>query len=268
MDRSEAAGLDSLPSGLLEHMAATLRQHEPAAVAVIATGSYAAGKATLYSDLDLTVLTAVMPNGHYRTWFEPREPLPLHISAGAAALESWVAEGATPADWALGFPTYEAAVFLWSTDAARAVLGEPPITCRPAASPELEGFLECATKVRSAVARGDFLGARWHAHDLGSYAPGLLIPLNPERLVADRRDALQAALDLPIAPLMYRQDLLACLGLLPLDDKTLSDAAVRLARAMLAFLREHAPDIDAQPYLSRYLADGSLERRLHYNGLH
>lgn len=262
MEQGKMAGIESLQSGLLERTVATLRQHEPTAVAVIATGSYATARATLYSDLDVTVLTALTPDGHYRTWFEAREPFPLHVSAGAASLESWVADTAEPAEWALGFPADEAARFLWAVDAARAALGEPPSTRRPAASPELEDFVECANKVRSAVARGDFLGARWHARDLGGYAPRLLIPLNPERLVTDRRDALQAALDLPIAPPGYQEDLLACLGLLPLDDTALPVAALRLAGAMLAFLRERAPDIDAQPYLSRYLADGTLERHL------
>ncbi len=258
----ESITLADLPAGLLDRIAATLRDAEPAAVAVIVTGSYATGRATLRSDLDLTVLTAVAPTGHYRSWFEPREGLPLHVSAGADSLANWVEEGAEPADWALGFPTEEAAAFVWTTDAALAVLGQPPVSRRPAGSPELEDFLECATKVKRAYARGDGPGARWHAHDLGCCAPRLLIPLNPERRVTDRRDALRAALDLPIAPAGYRDDLSACLGLLPLDDTALVESALRLAANLLAFLRERAPDVDSQPYLSRYLADGTLERYL------
>jgi hypothetical protein len=101
MNSDRPLQLDDLPSGLVEHLVATLRGYEPTAVAVIVTGSYAVGRATLQSDLDLTVLTALPPRGHYRTWFEPRDPQPLHISAGAASLESWVTEGSEPADWSL-----------------------------------------------------------------------------------------------------------------------------------------------------------------------
>jgi len=78
--------LDDLPAGLLSRVVDHLRTVEPAAIGVLVTGSYAAGRASLQSDLDATVLTAVPPQGAYRTWFEPRPGTPLHVSAGAEAL--------------------------------------------------------------------------------------------------------------------------------------------------------------------------------------
>ena len=107
--------LADLPEGLLDRVVAALRQAEPVAVGVLVTGSYAEGRATSQSDLDVTVLTAVPALGHYRTWFEPRPGLPLHVSAGAASLADWVEEGNTAADWALGFPTEEVAAWAWAT---------------------------------------------------------------------------------------------------------------------------------------------------------
>jgi phosphoribosyl-AMP cyclohydrolase len=254
--------LDDLPAGLLERIVAHLCAVEPAAIGVLATGSYAAGRAGRHSDLDLTVLTAVAPQVHYRTWFEACLGVPLHVSAGARALHEWVEEGQTPAEWALGFPTEEVALWVWATAAARAVLGDPPIMRRPPASPELEDFLECATKVKRASANADPVGARWHAHRLGCYAPRLLRPLNPPRPVTTTRDALQASLDLEVAPAGYRDDLIRCLGLCPVGDDEVASAAHRLAAGILAFLREHKPDVDPQPDLARYLADGTLERHL------
>lgn len=254
--------LDDLPLGLLGRVVDRLREVEPAALGVLVTGSYATGRATRQSDLDVTVLTAVPSQGHYRTWFEPRPDAPLHVSAGAQALEDWVEEGQTAADWALGFPTEEVAVWAWATDAARAVLGDPPVMRRPPLSPELEDFLECATKVKRAAAAGDAVGARWHAHDLGCYVPRLLRPLNPERRVTTVRDSLQASLELTVVPVGYSDDLMLCLGLCQADDRAVASAALRLATSILSFLREHQADVDLQPDLSHYLADGILERHL------
>ncbi len=254
--------LHDLPSELLDRVVDCLREVEPAAVGVLATGSYATGRAVLQSDLDVTVLTAVPPQGDYRTWFEPRPGAPLHVSAGARSLSDWVEEGTTAADWSLGFPTEEAAAWVWTTDAARAVLGGHPVMRRPPASPELEDFLECATKVKRAAQGGDALGARWHAQHLGLYAPRLLRPLNRERRVIDVRDALRAALDMAVAPANYRDNLTLCLGLVQADDGEVAAAALRLASSILAFLRIHMPDVHCQPDLPLYLVNGALERHL------
>jgi phosphoribosyl-AMP cyclohydrolase len=254
--------LETLPRDVVEGLVRRLREAEPAAIGVLVTGSYAVGRATSQSDLDLTVLTAVPEVCHYRTWFVPCAGRLLHVSAGAVSLAAWIAEGDEVASWSLGFPTEEIAVWLWATEAARAVLGDVPTTRRPPATPELEDFLECATKVRRAAAAGDSPGLRWHAHHLGCYAPRLLLPLNPERRVRDVRDALQAALELPVAPPGYAGDLGVCLALRPAGDAEVAAAALRLARGLLAFLRAHRPEVDSQPELARYLADGTLQRHL------
>jgi phosphoribosyl-AMP cyclohydrolase len=244
---------------------ARLRSAEPDALAVLVTGSYATGRATPLSDLDLTVLTGVPPHlDTYRTWFEPRRAgAALHVSVGTKTLTDWIARAAEPVDpdgWSLGFPTEEAARFLWATDRARTVLGDPPTVRRPGAGPEVEDVVESATKVARARARGDWLGARWHAADLARRLPGLLRPLNPERRVTDRRDALEAALALPTAPPGYRADLLVALGLAPADDGAVAEAGLRLVRGALALLRQLAPDADPQPGLAEALRSGALER--------
>jgi hypothetical protein len=234
---------------------------------VVVTGSYATGRATTLSDLDLTLLTEAAPRfGEYRTFFEARPGLSvLQVSYGTYALDDWLAEARQPAtwnDWSLGFPTEEVGQFLWATEAARAVLGDPPTRRRDGAGPEVEDFFECATKVKRARAAGDRLGARWHAADLGRRAPGVLRPLNPERRVRDRRDALDAALSLEVAPLGYRRDLAAALGLTAAGDDEVARAALRLARGCLAMLREGAPEADRQPGIAEALREGVLEARL------
>jgi hypothetical protein len=81
-------------------------------------------------------------------------------------------------------------------------------------------------------------------------------------VVHDRREALTAALALRVTPEHYGADLPVVLGLVEAGDPAVIDAALRLGRELLAFLREHHPDVDAQPDIARYLADGTLERHL------
>jgi hypothetical protein len=86
--------------------------------------------------------------------------------------------------------------------------------------------------------------------------------LNVERVVGDRRDALDAALTLAVAPANYRSDLAVSLGLTPVSGDDVKAAVARLGSELLAFLRERAPDVDDQPEIARYLAEGALERHL------
>lgn len=256
----ELAGLDS---SLLRSVLANLLELEPAAIAVLATGSYAKGSAMADSDLDLTAITRVPAAVRYRTWFEERAPeRPLHVSVAAKSVEQWLAGRAEPARWALGFPAIDVALFLWAVAEARDVLGEPPSVVHPPAPPELEDFIEAATKVKRAAGASDWLGLRWHAQRAAALAPGLLRELSPERLVRDRREAIQAAADLPVVPEHYRVDLLVSLGLTTANDEQVREAAMRLASEVLAFLRERNPDVDGQPEIARYLTDGTLERYL------
>jgi hypothetical protein len=189
-------------------------------------------------------------------WFDAS----LHVSAGAKTAESWLARGEQSARWSLGFPGRVDAEYLWTgDDDVRRVLGEPPSLRLPAGEPELEDFVEGVLKTRRAERQGDAIGLRWRARGAASLAPSLLRPLNAERVVRNSRDALDAATDLAVAPEHYREDFLVAMGLVEGDVLT---ATMRLARDLLAFLRERAPDIDPQPDIARYLADGTLERLL------
>ena len=259
--------MSALPAGLLERIVARLRGEEPSAIAILLRGSYATGRATALSDLDLTIVTDGPPAvDEYRTFYEPRAGMvPLPVSYGTYSLADHLAHAREPNawdDWSLGFPTEQASLFLWATEKAVKALGDPPTIRRDGAGPEVEDFVECATKVKRAQGSGDALGARWHAADLGRRAPGVLRPLNPERRVRDRRDALDAALSLEVAPLGYRRDVAVAIGLTSATDDEVARAAMRLARGCLALLREGAPDADPQPGIGEALKSGLLEARL------
>ena len=117
-------------------------------------------------------------------------------------------------------------------------------------------------KAKRAAISNDGLGLRWFAQAAAALAPTLLIPINESRIVCDRRDALDAALTLAVAPANYAADLTTCLGLTSTSSGEVKAAVARLGGDLLAFLREHAPDVDDQPEIARYLADGTLERHL------
>jgi hypothetical protein len=254
--------VEGLQQSLLERVVEQLYAHEPEATAVLLTGSYAKGTAAVASDLDLMAITP-SPRVGYRTWFEERvEGAPLHVSAGATTADAWLAKATTPARWSLGFPAINTAAYLCTDEATRARLGNVPSLRHPATEPELEDFLEFVLKAKRAAHTGDDLGLRWFAQSAASLAPTLLIPINPERIVRDRRDALDAALELAVAPTNYCTDLAVSLGLTPASDAEVKAAVARLGSELLAFLRERAPDVDDQPELARYLADGVLERHV------
>ena len=86
--------------------------------------------------------------------------------------------GERSAGWWLGLPTLEPARYAWSTDDARAMLGDDPSIRRPASPPELEDFFEFSMKVKRTAAAGDGFG---YASGLSAaeLAPRLLLPLNP-----------------------------------------------------------------------------------------
>ena len=149
--------------------------------------------------------------------------------------------------------------YLWTDAVPSAPLGEDPSLLHPAAGPELEDFLDFVLKAKRSAISADELGLRWFAQSAASLAPTLLIPLNEARIVAD---ALDAALSLTVAPDTYPADLRVCLGLASASEAEMNAAVTRLGGDLLVFLREHAPDVDQQPELARYLADGTLERHL------
>jgi phosphoribosyl-AMP cyclohydrolase len=97
---------------------------------------------------------------------------------------------------------------------------------------------------------------------MGETAPVLLRGLNVPQTVGSRVEAVRAALGLAVAPDGWADDLAVLLALTPADDVRVRAAAERLAGGVLVLLRERAPAVDPQPELTRYLADGTLERHL------
>lgn len=261
MDRVEV--IPGLEPELVERVVARLRELEPSTVAVLVTGSYARGTADEDSDLDVNVLTDDKPSSDYRMWFDERPgQKDLHVSPSVRSLHQSLAERDEPQDWALGFPVRNDVRYVWATDGARTLLGDPPSSVHPPAPPELEDFVEFLTKVRRASSRGHGAGIRAFAREAAVLAPGLLRTLNEDVAVRDRLEALEAALSLRVAPEHYRDDLEVALGLIEASDEDVTKAAFRLGHELLAFLRDRKPDVDDQPDIARYLADGTLERHL------
>ncbi len=150
-------------------------------------------------------------------------------------------------------------MWVWSTGAAVAALGDPPGFSHPPGEPELEDFVEwCAKALRA----DDPVSLRVTAYGLGESAPALLRDLNAPLTVPSRVEAVRAALAFALAPDGWSDDLAVLLALAPADDAHVRDAAERLARGVLALLRERAPDVDPQPEIGRYLLDGTFERHL------
>jgi hypothetical protein len=253
MDRTEP---------LIQLAARRVRELEPDVVAVLVFGSYARDRADEASDLDLRALTDVQPHVRYRMWFHERaDAPPLHVSVGADRLEAWLERRATTDWWTFGFPARQILRYVWATGEARSRLGADPSYDIPAGDPELEDFVEYVGKVQRCASRGDLIGARLFAQGVGLLAPRLM--RRPEGLVVhDRREALEAALSLEEVPPHYRDDLPVILGLATADDAAVVAAVQRLGRELLAFVREHRPEVDPQPDIARYLADGTLERHL------
>ena len=176
-----------LEPDLLERVVARLRELEPATVAVLVAGSYAKGTADEDFDLDVPVVTEGEPSSPYRMWFEERRGAKaLHVSPSVRSLEKCLAERDEPADWVFGFPALNVVRYVWATDEARTLLGDPPSSVHPPAPPELEDFVEFLTKVRRASSRRHGAGIRAFAREAAVLAPGLLRTLNNDLAVRDR----------------------------------------------------------------------------------
>jgi hypothetical protein len=240
----------------LERIVARIREEEPDAIGVFVFGSHARGTAQATSDLDLQVVTLGRPRVALRTWFAGD----LHISVSAKSTAEIRARCAEPADWSLGFAARSPGVWAWSTAAAVAGLGDPPGFEHPPGPPELEDFVEsCAKALRATGSTALRIAARGAAER----APALLRDLNAPEWVADRVEAMEAALGYRTAPAGWRDDLAMAWGLTPVSDDEVRAAVERLARGTLALLRERGSHVgDDTPELTRYLHDGTLERHL------
>ena len=226
---------------------------EPGLIAVLLTGSYAKGTASLTSDLDLVALTASIPRTDYRMWFEERRNgPPLHVSAGATTPSGWLARRDSPARCSFGFPAINEANYLWGATQAAALLGESPSLMHPPARPELEDFIDFVLTAKTCAKAGDDL--RSFAQAAASLAPSLLISSNAERIVSDRRDALDAALSLPIAPANYqRRDYLPRIsaGLRHRCEDGYRKSRARVARLSTSTRSRHRPAARHRPLPSR-----------------
>jgi hypothetical protein len=219
-------------------------------------GSHARGEAAPTSDVDLQVVTLGRPRVHYRTWFVGDT----HVSVGAAAAETLQRSQEEPREWAYGFAAESPGVWLWSTAAAVAALGDPPTLRYPPLPPELEDFVEYAAK---ALRARQGIGLRFAAQGLGRTGIALLLDLNPQETVRSRIEAVVAARAFRLGPDGWPDDLPVLLGLAESTDAGVVDAVRRVAFGTLALLRERGSRVgDAQPDLARYLHDGTLERHL------
>ncbi|MBL8769744.1 MAG: nucleotidyltransferase domain-containing protein [Phenylobacterium sp.] len=251
-----------LDADLAAEIVRRVREAEPSVVAVLVTGSYARREADRYSDVDVVAVTRDEPACPFSAWFLERGDGRLaHVSVAAESLETWTDEEDEPAGWAFGFPVLEAAVYLWATSEAVAVLGEDPSARLPPGEPELEDFVEFFMKLRRAVASGDAVLLRWTARMLVEYAAGLLRPLNPEVVVRSPPEALRAALTLPVAPEGFHADARVCLGLDPASAEEVAAAGTRLARGLVRFLEPREGDLGlADRSVADALREGVLRR--------
>lgn len=241
-----------------------LRGDIPDTVAVILKGSHARDDADLHSDIDLDVLVDGPPRDDYLVFFEENDGRLRHVSVAVQDLAGWIAEREEPVSWAYGLPAAETTRLLWARDDGLRVELDHPARMHPPEPPELEDFIEAWGKVRNAMRRGDDLAMRLAGQKMARLCPTLLRPLNPQVFPSNRREAMRAVLEFPVAPDGYRDDLVRLFGLtgeaVPMDD--LHAAARRLVFGTVALLREHAASLGGvlEDDLYAYLVDGTLER--------
>ncbi len=107
---------------------------------------------------------------------------------------------------------------------------------------------------------------RLAVQEIAQLCPALLVPLNEPANSGTGPEALRAALDLAVAPVGYRDDMLLCLGLSG-QASTVEEvlaAGERLVLGTIALLQANADTFSPllPPYLPELLADGTLRRYL------
>ncbi|GAA2195483.1 hypothetical protein GCM10009848_63510 [Micromonospora lupini] len=249
-------------SGFLEDWAARLRDAaERPVVGILLRGSHARRAATAHSDVDLDVLVGGSPYAARRAYLAETAGRVTHVSVAARDVRSWVDRLGEPADWAFGLPVTAPARLLWADPHWRPRI-DLPVLCQPAEPPRLEELIAMLGKAAAARAAADRLGVRLAVADLARLCPSVLRPANPSVRVSSRRAAFAAALELPVAPVGYRDDMLLCLGLRPGGTGQLWAAAVRLVTGILPLIRPYAGEIAdvAGADLAEALVDGRLDR--------
>lgn len=259
------ASVTDLEPELAGRVIGSCRAREPSAAGILVHGSYATGRASDESDLDLALFIEGEPSEHYRTWFEARDGLaPLHVSARCDLnVVVWDQEREEPEDWALGLPVELPHVWLWRGDRRLAErLGDHPVLSKPGGPPEIEDMVDAALKMRRHARGGDELSARLEAQAAARFAAPTVCALNDPEPVTDPGSALAAVLALPVAPPGWQADLPVAMGLTAAALDEVVQTTIRLVRGTLRLARERNPGVDPQPEIKRYLVDGTLERLL------
>lgn len=258
--------VDHAPStGFLDDWAARLRRAaDRPVVGILLRGSHARRAATAQSDVDLDVLVGGAPYAATRAYLAEAPGGRLtHVSVAARDVRSWLTRLGEPADWAFGLPVTAPVRLLWAEDDWRPRI-DLPVLCQPAGAPRLEEVVATLGKLVGARCAGDHLGVRLAAADLARACPSVLRLANPTVRVTSRRGAFTAALDLPVAPATYRDDMLRCLGVRPASTPLLCAAAGRLVTGTVPLVRPYAAEIAtvAGGDLADALGDGRLDRYL------
>lgn len=245
-----------------------LRREIPGIAALLLKGSYARAEPGPFSDVDFDALVDPGPRDDYLTYMdEDGDGLLVHVSVAVQDVASWLSDASEVEEWAYRLPAHETTLLLWARDDALRRTLDRPARHHPAGEPELEDFIEAYGKVRNAHLNGDELALRLAAQTLGTLCPSVLRPINPEVSPSHHHAALMAALDFPVAPEGYREDLLLCLGLSgrasTIDD--VHGGAKRLTTGTLSLLRNRANalELELPAELYGYLRDGTLERYIH-----
>jgi hypothetical protein len=248
---------------LVDRWTARLRHEVPEAVAIFVGGSYLRGDAGPDSDVDFDVVVANGPRDEWPTWFDGSEGRLVRISAWVRDVDAWLATEDEPQDWAFFLAAADPMRLCWAADDRWRERLDRTQMIHPPGPPEVDHFEGEVGKVTNAFRAGDDVGLRLAAQDLARSVVSMLQPLNVHRPATSRREALRVLLDFEVVPSGYRNDMLACLGLL--DAAGASEvhvAACRLARGTMEIVQTNAPTLAAlvPADAAESIRDGSLRR--------
>jgi hypothetical protein len=226
---------------LVDRWVARLREEVPDAVAIFVGGSHVRGDAGPDSDVDFDVVVADAPRDFWPAWFDESDGRLVRVSAWVRDVDAWLATEDEPQDWAFYLASADPMRLCWAADDDwRQRLDRTQLT-HPPGPVEVDHFEGEVGKVTNAFRAGDSVGLRLAAQDLARSIVSMLRPLNVHRPVVSRRDALRILLDFDVVPFGYRDDMLACLGLVDLADAmNVHAAACRLARGTMEIVQTNA----------------------------
>jgi hypothetical protein len=250
---------------LVEESVARIRREIPEAVAVFLGGSVVRGDPGPFSDVDFDVVVPDGPRDDYPEWIVPYRGRLVVVSLWIRDVDRWLWDAEQAQDWAFRLRCADPLQLCWVAESWRSRLERTHLT-HPAGEPEFGHFLGELGKVANAYHGNDELGLRLAAHELAVSCPSLLQPLNPSPPATSRREAIETALAVPVAPAGYRADLMTCLGLsgLPTTVEDIYAAATRLASGVVDLLESNAAAYAGLPHADwvSWVRDGSLRAYL------